>query len=153
MDALLESQQNYIVIYPNNDLGSNLILDEYERFNDKPHIQMYPSIRFEYFLVLLKHAKFMIGNSSAGVREAPYYQIPAINIGNRQNNRVHSKSIINIDYKKEDILEAIQTALHQENSEQDVDFGDGKSDQNFLKLLSEESVWNISNQKQFKDRD
>jgi UDP-N-acetylglucosamine 2-epimerase (hydrolysing) len=152
VDALLESQQNYIVIYPNNDLGSNLILDEYERFNDKPHIQMYPSIRFEYFLVLLKHAKFMIGNSSAGVREAPYYQIPAINIGNRQNNRVHSKSVINIDYKKEDILEAIQTALHQENSEQDVDFGDGKSDQNFLKLLSEESVWNISNQKQFKDR-
>lgn len=153
VDALLKSGQNYIVIYPNNDLGSNLILDEYERFDNVPNIQLFPSLRFEFFLVLLKHAQFVIGNSSAGVREAPYYKIPTINIGNRQNNRVQSKSILNIDYDEEAILKSITLALSQKRVEQDVDFGDGKSDINFLKLLTTESLWDISNQKQFRDRD
>lgn len=151
VDALLKSEQNYVVIYPNNDLGSNFILEEYSRLENNSKIQLYPSLRFEYFLVLLKHAQFMIGNSSAGVREAPYYQIPSINIGNRQNNRVHSKHILNADYAEENILKSIDMALKQETVEQDVDFGDGKSDVNFFKLLTSESVWNISNQKQFRD--
>lgn len=151
VDAIIKSNQNYIVIYPNNDMGSNLILQEYERFENNEKIKIFPSLRFEFFLVLLKHAQFVIGNSSAGVREAPYYHIPTVNIGNRQNNRVSSKNIINVEYKEDLILEAITNALGKGRVEQDVDFGEGKSDENFLKLLSDEVVWKISNQKQFRD--
>ena len=47
-------------------------------------------MRFEYYLTLLENADFIIGNSSSGIMEAPYFKIPAINIGDRQNNRFES---------------------------------------------------------------
>ena len=44
-------------------------------------------MRFEYFLTLLKNALAIVGNSSAGIREAPVYGVPVVNIGTRQMNR------------------------------------------------------------------
>jgi UDP-N-acetylglucosamine 2-epimerase (hydrolysing) len=151
VDSILESNMNYIIIYPNNDLGSNIILDEYERFKNSKRIKIFPSLRFEYFLVLLKNAKFIIGNSSAGIREAPYYEIPTINIGNRQKNRSLSKNILNIDFEKVLILNGIERVLTLGKMKKDIDFGDGNSDKKFLKLLKSELFWEISNQKQFRD--
>ena len=65
VDSLIESKLNYIVIYPNNDLGSNEILLEFDRLKDVENIKIFPSLRFEYFLRLLKESDFIIGNSSA----------------------------------------------------------------------------------------
>ena len=78
VDCLIDSSLNCIVIYPNNDIGSDFILEEYKRFENNPKFRIFPSLRFEYFLVILKNAQFTIGNSSAGVREAPYYNIPKL---------------------------------------------------------------------------
>ena len=86
INALIESEHNYIVIYPNNDLGSNHIIDSLNKNKDNQKLKIFPSLRFEYFLTLLKNADFIIGNSSAGVREAPYYGIRTIDIGSRQNS-------------------------------------------------------------------
>jgi len=151
VDSILETQLNYIVVYPNNDLYSDLILNEYKRFENISRIKMFPSIRFEYFLVLLKHCKFIIGNSSTGIREAPYYQIPTINLGSRQNNRVVSNSIKSIELIKEDILNAINEVSELEVKQRDVDFGNGESDIKFLSILKSKELWKISNQKQFRD--
>lgn len=152
-ESLLLSGKNYIVIYPNNDLGSNLIFNEYNKFENIDNFLMFPSLRFEYFLVLLKNSEFIIGNSSAGIREAPYYNIPTINLGNRQNNRAKSNSIHNIDFSLENIKELINNIDGMKKTDLDVDFGKGNSDQLFHKLISGVDFWNISCQKQFKDLD
>ena len=73
VDSLIQSSKNYIVIYPNNDKGSEIILNEFKRLEGKNNFRVFPSLRFEYFLTLLKNAEFMIGNSSAGVRETSIY--------------------------------------------------------------------------------
>ena len=52
-EALIESGLNYIVIYPNNDL-SDLILEAYNKVLSSNKFKIFPSIRFEYFLTLLK---------------------------------------------------------------------------------------------------
>ena len=80
VDVINNSQKNYVVIYPNNDLGSSKILKSYESFKGNSKVVVFPSMRFEYFLIMLKHADFIMGNSSAGVREAHYYNVPCINI-------------------------------------------------------------------------
>ena len=152
-ESLLLSGKNYIVIYPNNDLGSNLIFNEYNKFKNIDNFLMFPSLRFEYFLVLLKNSEFIIGNSSAGIREAPYYHIPTINLGNRQNNRAKSNSIYNVDFSLENIKELINNIDGMKKTDLDVDFGKGNSDQLFHKLISGADFWNISCQKQFKDLD
>jgi UDP-N-acetylglucosamine 2-epimerase (hydrolysing) len=150
VEAVIESNQNYVVIYPNNDLGSNAILHEFERFKNKPNFKIFPSVRFEYFLVLLKYSKFLIGNSSAGIREAPYYGLPAINIGTRQQNRALHLDIINCGYTKEEILKSIDIAKHAVFEKMDL-YGIGNSDQLFLKSIESSQFWNISKQKVFKD--
>lgn len=151
VDCLLKSGLQYIVIYPNNDMGSNIILNEYKRLENNKNFKVFPSLRFEYFLVFLKNCQFIIGNSSAGVREAPYYNIPTINVGSRQNNRVKSSTISTIEFSEDDFKYAIENAVSLGRVKKDVDFGDGNSDKKFLELLKQETFWKISNQKQFKD--
>jgi len=153
VDALIESNENYVIIYPNNDLGSIEILNEYKRLENNNNFKIFPSLRFEYFLKLLKGAKFMIGNSSAGIREAPYYNVPSIDIGTRQNNRAKIESIIHCNYEKKDILKAIKNVNNLKiDKNQKNYFGEANSDKLFFDILISDKIWNISCQKQFCDR-
>ncbi|ARV13812.1 UDP-N-acetylglucosamine 2-epimerase [Polaribacter sp. SA4-12] len=151
VDALLKSNENYVVIFPNNDLGTEEILDEYKRLENNSKFKIYPSLRFEYFLRLLKETKFIIGNSSAGVREAPYYKVPTIDIGTRQNNRGQASSIININYNFDKILLAINNIKVVEQDINITEFGEGNSNELFLHLLKSELIWKVNCQKQFQD--
>ena len=110
-------------------------------------------MRFEYFLVLLKKAKFIIGNSSAGIREAPYYGIPIINIGTRQQNRTLNADIINVDYQKENIIKALHSVTNHKISQAYNDFGKGNSAELFLNSLLSSKIWEINHQKKFKNID
>ena len=150
VDALLEDRHNYVVIYPNNDLGSNYILSAYKRLKDHPRFRIFPSIRFEYFLTLLKNADFMIGNSSAGIREAPAYGIPSVNIGSRQNKRSSASSIVNCGEETSEIRQAI-AQVGEMQPQRTLLFGKGKSDRLFYEILKQEDVWRLPKQKEFKD--
>lgn len=150
VDSLLKSNDKIVVIYPNNDLGYKFILDEYSRLEGNKNFRIFPSIRFEYFVVLLKHSKYIIGNSSAGIREAPYYGVPTINIGTRQNNRALSGGIINCGYQEEEIIQAINNAKSTYVEKTDL-FGAGNSDKLFVDLLRGNQIWSIDKQKHFND--
>ena len=150
--ALTQSKKNYVLIYPNNDPGSKLIIQEYLKLKKNKSFRIFPSLRFEYFLTLLFHCDFMIGNSSAGIREAPYYNIPSIDIGTRQQNRSQNNFIIHSDAKKTKIVKAIDVAVAMRSSgikKPIEDFGSGNSDEQFLKILLKKNFWLTSKQKQF----
>lgn len=150
VDALIESNEKFVVIYPNNDLGSASILDAYQRLVGNPNFKIFPSIRFEYFLTLLKNAKLMVGNSSAGIREAPYYGIPVVNIGTRQQNRAMHADILNCGYSTFEILDAIKKCKGLSFEKEDL-FGEGKSDVLFLESLKSADFWEVDRQKRFID--
>ena len=149
--ALLDDSHNYVVIYPNNDLGSKYIIDSYKKLKENPRFRIFPSLRFEYFLTLLKDSQFIIGNSSAGIREAPYYGIPIINIGTRQQNRAMHTAIIHVDYGIKNITSALKNIDQNEVQKVDADFGQGNSAQLFLESIENEDIWRINHQKQFRD--
>ncbi len=157
VDAIIESKKNYIVIYPNNDLGSEIIINGYKRFQNNPGIKIFPSLRFEYFLVLLHNADFIIGNSSAGIREAPYYNIPTINIGTRQHERGNAQTIWHCNYKKTEILDLITQTKKviqlAANKSPISSFGCGNSTELFINLLNNGVFWGLRKQKSFQDRD
>lgn len=154
VDAVIESGKNYIVIYPNNDSGSDIILKEYKRFKNNNKFTVYPSMRFEYFLTLLKKCDFIIGNSSSGIREACAYGKVAIDIGNRQKGR-YNECISNITHvfeEKKDILVAIKQSKNFDEVAMSY-FGDGKSDEKFLEIISNDYIWKSNIQKKFIDID
>lgn len=151
VDAMVESGRNYIVIHPNNDTGTDFILEAYSRLKGLPNFRTFPSVRFEYFLTLLKNAQFIVGNSSSGVREAPFYGVPSINIGSRQNNRYSFPTIKTVQPTKEEIVSAIEGVEKIEQKKRSLYFGDGKSMENFLKIIRDENTWTIRKQKEFVD--
>lgn len=152
VDATIQSGRDYIVIYPNNDLGCEVIFNEYNRFEGNAHFRMFPSLRFEHFLVLLKNAEFIIGNSSAGIRESGIYGVPAIDIGTRQNGRYSSDTRGNIQHVDEnvgEILDAIdRTDKYRLPS---FAFGDGNSTSRFLEVVNDPEFWTMKLQKRFVD--
>lgn len=151
VDAMLESGQNYVVIFPNNDEGSAAILAELERLEGNPRMRMLPSLRFEYFLTLLKNACFMLGNSSAAIREAPVYGVPSVDVGTRQRNRFVYPSILNVGYEKDEVLAGIRQAVEMGPQEPSHYFGTGNSANLFMEVLRTETFWQNSAQKAFVD--
>ena len=149
-NSLIKSGLNYILIYPNNDHGSDIILKEMSKFKSYKKFRIFPSIRFEYYLTLLKNSRFIIGNSSSGIIEAPYYGVSTINIGDRQKNRLKSKLIRSVNFIEKSILQSIKFSKDRKINKRKF-FGDGKSAEKIIKLFLSSKIWNISNQKNFID--
>lgn len=148
--ALKKSKLNYVIIYPNNDPGSDIILDNIEVLRSLSTFKLLSSMRFEYFLTLLKNSQFIIGNSSSGVREAPIYGVPTINIGTRQKNRSKSVFIYNVLSNKTSLIHNIDFVKNQKFRPV-FEFGVGNSIELFYKILKQKSFWKTPIQKQFVD--
>ena len=154
VEALVKSGDSFVLILPNNDSGKDFIIEEYEKLKENPNFCIYPSLRFEYFLELLKNAQYIIGNSSAGVREAGVYAVPAIDIGDRQKNRYATENIgiISTNYSVNHIVDAIERAKQMDLTPT-FEFGDGNSSELITKILKTDAIWNMSIQKVFVDID
>lgn len=150
MEALVSTGDRLIVIESNNDTGSEIVRKVYEAFERHSQLRFFSSMRFEYFLTILRDARYIIGNSSAGIREAPHYGVPAVNLGSRQNNRVTARLVINTEITREGILEALAVARTLER-EPEHNFGHGGSAAGFQKILLEDNRWKKTLQKEFVD--
>jgi UDP-N-acetylglucosamine 2-epimerase (hydrolysing) len=154
IDSIIKSNKNYICIYPNNDDGSEIIIKSFNKFNENKNIMLFKSFPFEEFIVLLKHSEFIIGNSSAGIREACVYGIPSINIGTRQNKRFPAKAIRNIINVNEDEIK-ILNCINEASKYTYVSnyFGNGNSTELFMKAMENEEFTKQDIQKSFVDLD
>lgn len=132
----------YIITKSNADEGGsiiNTIFEQYAKENENVYITA--SLGTRRYLSLLKHASFVLGNSSSGIVEAPYFNIPTINIGLRQEGRLQAKSIINCSIRKNDIVYAISQALSKDYLDsirnQECPYGDGNASKKILSILHE----------------
>ena len=76
---------DWIVLEPNSDPGREHVV---RALDEMPGRYRFPSMRHPHFLRLLQGAEVVVGNSSTGVREAPVYGVPSVDIGPRQQGRV-----------------------------------------------------------------
>lgn len=148
--ALADSGRNFVVIAPNNDPGAEKIFAVINRLPPMRFV-LIPSMRFAYFSELLRGAKTVVGNSSVGVREAPFLGIPALNIGSRQNNRADGEAIIFADADQGDRISEFLKKQWGRRHEQDTSFGSGNAAALFVKILTERALWQLPRQKTFFD--
>jgi UDP-N-acetylglucosamine 2-epimerase (hydrolysing) len=149
VEALTAAPLNFVVIHPNNDHGSETILAALLPLAGRPDIRLLPSMRFEAFLTLMRHARVIVGNSSAGIREAPVYGLPTLNLGSRQHNRSFSQSITHLPEDAGQIVAAL--ARLPARYPPCGHFGDGQSRHRFLAALEDPSFWETPRQKRFRD--
>jgi UDP-N-acetylglucosamine 2-epimerase (hydrolysing) len=147
--ACLEaSGKNFVVIAPNNDPGTDDIFAVIEAL-PKDRFRLIPSMRFNYFSELMKNAAVMVGNSSAGVREAPFLGLPSLDVGSRQNNRAQAASIVNTSaLDQQTIINFIAKRWHL-NASINHDFGSGQSAKQFTEVLQSLDFWRLDQQKTF----
>lgn len=150
LEAIRLSRHNCVAVYPNNEPGSEVILEAFKTVESSPWFRALPSMRFEYFLTLLKHADGIIGNSSSGIHEAPVYGVPTVNIGSRQKNRFNHENIIEVSEDRASIV-SVLSRLRQHPTTVTRFFGDGNSCSRFMDALMQPGIWNTPTDKQFND--
>lgn len=148
--ALADSGRNFVTIAPNNDPGSAAIFEVLEKL-PKDRFRLLPSMRFAHFSELMKNAACMVGNSSAGVREAPFLGLPSLDIGTRQSNRSDAPSVTACEAAdRATILDFLRTHWGRQAVPHEG-FGQGTAAQHFVETLARPEFWSLSLQKAFRD--
>lgn len=134
------SQFNFIVTMSNADFEGEIInglFRESEKTSD--HIFCFSSLGIQRYLSLVKYAQFVIGNSSSGIIEVPYFGIPTINIGDRQLGRLRAESVIDCDAVEKNICESIELAMSEDFREMakkaKSPYGDGNTSQRIVETI------------------
>jgi len=144
-DALKHFELPKVWILPNNDAGSHIVRRTLLQNRGRDTFIFDNLSRIDY-LGLLKHCEAIIGNSSSGLLEAPTFKTPAVNIGRRQANRVQGINVIDCQFSRESIEQAIHVALSsdfkQGLDDSENPYGDGCSAERILKILREMRIDN-----------
>jgi len=116
MDELLAAVSQFddrrIFIMPNADTGGRIISEKIRTFVEShSKSEAFISIRRELYLNLMRFASVVVGNSSSGILEAPYFNLPAVNIGDRQKGRLRYGNVIDSATDAASITASISRAL------------------------------------------
>lgn len=137
--ALQQFPEQILVLWPNIDAGSEIIvktLKDFERrFNKK--IAVVNHFPMDIFVNLMRYTKVMIGNSSAGIREACYFGTPVVDIGTRQKGRLQTKNIISVPAEEKKVVEAVKLHLSlQTRYTPEYPYGKGNVGQGIAETLA-----------------
>jgi len=95
---LAEQTATPVLTYPNIDTGFEPLLEQIEAFRTvRPDAIVKKSFTRKGYYSMMAHAQFMIGNSSSGLWEAPSFELPCVNVGGRQDGRLRTSNVIDVD--------------------------------------------------------
>ena len=105
-----------IWIWPNPDAGTGEMADSLRRFRENVpdavrKMRFITDVPMSEFIALLKVAACLVGNSSAGIKECSFLGTPVVNIGARQQGRLHAENVVHAGYDLEEIASAINQQI------------------------------------------
>ncbi len=112
LKALEKTSLKVIFTKANADAGGEIInrlIETFCRKNPKRY-HLTDNLGTQRYLSCLKHLDMMIGNSSSGIVESASFQLPVINIGDRQKGRLKAANVLDVPPRCQDIYRAIQQA-------------------------------------------
>jgi UDP-N-acetylglucosamine 2-epimerase (hydrolysing) len=146
--ALEASGKDFVVIAPNNDPGTEDIFAVLEKLPPE-RFRLIPSMRFNYFSELMKNAAVMVGNSSAGVREAPFLGLPSLDVGTRQNQRALSPDVVVCSALDQPQISRFLQLRWGSLLPESSGFGHGGASDAFVHTISSQEFWQLAQQKAF----
>jgi GDP/UDP-N,N'-diacetylbacillosamine 2-epimerase (hydrolysing) len=129
-----------VMIYPNNDAGSALIRETTNSLRG-PWLRVERNVSRELYGGLMRSAAVIVGNSSSALLEAPSFELPAVNIGRRQDGRVRALNVQDVAADEEAIACAVRRAISPafRTSLRGMvnPYGDGKASQRIVGILAD----------------
>lgn len=135
MDAVMSHELQALVLLPNADAGGAEIRKQLERSRGKQGICLAQHVPRLEFISWMAAADVMVGNSSAGIIEAPSLGLPVVNIGSRQRFRESSGNATDVPVDAAEIGKAIGAALQAGRGIWNNVYGDGKAGGRIVQLL------------------
>lgn len=140
LSALEQSNLQMIITFPNADTSSRGVLKLLTSFvGTHPNAKLVSSMGLIGYSSAMRHAAAMVGNSSSGIIEAASFELPVVNIGNRQNGRTKPLNVIDVGYESSEILSGIQQATSRKfrDSIRGIDnpYGSGSASRKILDTL------------------
>jgi len=138
LNSAIKFKNQIIAIAPNSDAGGQIIFNTLQKYS-KNHslIQLYKSIPRRDYLGMLKYGGILVGNSSSGIIEASYFNIPVVNVGIRQEGRETGNNVINTNNTPDSIIAGIKKAFVLKNKKFRMNkiYGNGKSSKKIIRVL------------------
>ncbi len=140
-DALNKVPELSVIFNTSNADTDGDILNHaiHEFVNNRPNTVLVPSLGTQRFLSVLANVDLMIGNSSAGLIEMPYFKHPTINIGDRQKGRMKPSTVIDCANDTNSIVRAIRKGLSKEFTKEckksKYPFGKGNTANEMVKIM------------------
>lgn len=126
----------YLVTKANADAGGDLINQFMEQETAKfPNMKLVSSLGMKRYLSAVNHARFVLGNSSSGVIEAPALGTPTVNIGSRQDGRILANSVICCKPERSSILNAMDIAMYMAHGVCESPYGNGGTSRQIIQIL------------------
>ena len=129
--------------WPNVDAGSDGTSKGIRIFREQhrdARIHLFRNMFPEDFIRLLLNCSCIVGNSSVAIRECSFLGVPAVNIGSRQHGRERGRNVIDVDYDRAAICDAIKRHLVDDRPPQDTIYGDGDAGVRIADLLATEEL-------------
>lgn len=140
-EALSRFGMRSIIIWPCSDQGYKGVLRALDAYTDCPYFSVHKNIEAVDFWGLMAGASLMVGNSSSGLMETPYFTLPAVNIGHRQDGRARDTNVLSVlEPTPEKILAAMRKALSpafKKNMKNHFVFGRGGAGKKIARVLKE----------------
>jgi GDP/UDP-N,N'-diacetylbacillosamine 2-epimerase (hydrolysing) len=141
LEAVDELEDTLLIFTkPNSDKGGRIIIDLIDDFvKNNPHKAIsFTSMGHLNYLSAIPLMDAVVGNSSSGIIEVPVFNVPTVNIGNRQKGRITGPSIINCEPERNAIKMAIGKAFQfDKNKKWEHPYGKGNASEQILKMIKE----------------
>lgn len=137
--AVREAGMPTLWFWPNVDAGSDGTSGAIRTFREleqPANIHFFKNMAPTDFLRLLYNSRCLVGNSSVGIRECAFLGVPVVNIGSRQAGRDRGRNVLDVDYDRSQILQAMRRHVHQGRSASDDLYGNGRAGERIAELLS-----------------
>lgn len=140
MDTAIGKIKSYgkkiLITYPNNDPGYKKILTVIEKWSKQKDIIVREHLGALGYYSALSDCIMVVGNSSSGIVEAPYFNKPVLNIGSRQEGREADEVIHTVPCNKSDVLKEIELLFSNfESKECNCIYGNGDSIERIFNIL------------------
>lgn len=140
LTAVEKMNMQSIIVYPCSDVGYEGIISEIKKYENNPKFKIHVNLEAPLFWGLLNIANVLVGNSSSGIVESPSFNLPVVNIGRRQEGRLHSENVIHVPHDRKKIKEAIDFAINDKSFQGRLKncsqpYGDGDAGWKIKKIL------------------
>jgi UDP-hydrolysing UDP-N-acetyl-D-glucosamine 2-epimerase len=128
-----------IVLWPNADAGSEHIargIRKFREHEDDSRLHFFKNLATDDYVKLMAKTACLVGNSSSAIREGSFVGTPAVNVGSRQEGRQRGSNVVDVDYDRTEIADALRTQIDHGPYGHEPIYGDGRAGERIADILS-----------------